>query len=343
MDKINVLLLQDEIKKTRFKILLKDPYFVLALSAILVNIPSVLITNISIIRFIASFTIAFETMVIKDQIRNLKNIEQQALKTSLQGTTTYKECKEEYKRYIEEVAKLIKKAGLASSKEIIVYIEMLMTSGYFSENHEHIYHNYQYEYIDMVEVAGARVLTGKSVCRHQSTFIVDVLNSLGYHASNMSVIATPYNPVKLAKTKHKRWNHSVLGIADQGEMYLFDPTSKTFCAKPTNIDFSEIESILVSEYISPKQNYLVMNPHLSDLNNGHERNFYQILSLRQAQITQEESDEVRRKITEVVKDNEQIEEQFYQEQEELRKKVASLYKELIPHQDTPIKKWTVRK
>ncbi len=338
-----MLLLQDELKKTRFKQLLKDPYFLAALSAILVNIPSLLITNINFLRFIAAFTVTFESVFIKRQVQILRNTEYNYIKNILVNTTTYKECEEEYNKYIEQVAKLIRGIGLTSSKEIILYLEMLMLSGCFSKNHTHTYHDFKYEYVDIASIAGARVLTGKSVCRHQSSFFVDVLNNLGFESTNITVTRAEKDPVQLAKSRKKKWNHAVVGIADQGEMYLFDTTSSTFCTRPTNIDFSELESILVSEYVSPLSGYLVMNPQLTELNKGHELHYHKIMNTKQAQITKEESDFLKERMKNLFKANEQAQYEFHLEQEKLRNNIDSLYTELIPHQDTPIKEWILRR
>lgn len=343
MSQLDVLELKKELKTTRPKRFLQDKKNILSLSIMAANIPIIFLSDFNIIQATGAFAVGLQIEQLKRAWKQLGIPEELVIETALRDTETYKICQAEYDKYIGKIAELIRPLNFPSSKEALAYLELLLISGHFSNYHHHKYKIPAYETMELMEICGARVLTGKSVCRHQSSFCVDVLNKLGYTASNMSVISTTNDPIKLAKNRHKTWNHSVVSVAEKGQMYLFDPTCGEFSSRPTNISFDEVESILVSQFVGRDNRYLVMNPKLSAINTTHEEQFKKVITSKSMIISQGEVDYINNKAELVYKGNMHNQHQFFLEQEERRKQIEEMYKELCPHADEPIKKWLVRK
>lgn len=263
----------------------------------------------------------------------------------LRSTKTYEECKKEYKTYITEVAKLIKNLNFPSSKDAIVYLQLLLETGHFSKYMNHKYKLFSEEKDYVLELCGAKVLSGTSVCRHQASFFTDVLNELGYTAATISVVATSHDPIKVAKNFTKiHWNHAVTGVSENGEMYLFDPTCGKFAAKPTDISIKEIEAIIVSQIVQEgNSKYLIINPRSQIINFNRDQQLRTINTSKMMTISNGEYEFLKNKAELIYRGNAHTQFHFFQEQEERRAKIEKLYQELCPYGDKPIKKWLVRK
>ena len=343
MSEINMLEYEEMLRKTRYKRLLKNKKALVSLGVLGANIYSLIISDYIFINVISAFIASLELQSLKASWSKLIVPEETILIEKIKSTETFKECYEEYNKYIEKVATLIRQLEFTSSKEAIAYLELLMTSGHFSKYHNHQYKIYKYHKPELKELSGARILTGKSVCRHQSSFFVDVLNTLGYPATNLSVIATSSNPIKLVKSHPTKWNHSVVSVAENNKMYIYDPTCGDFSAKPTDIPHNERESILVSQFVTSEKNYLVINPSSSQLNKEPANHFYGIIASPQMTITSGEVEYIKRKAELVYIGNSHNQHRFFLEQEEQREKIEKMYQELCPYSDKPIKKWLIHK
>lgn len=342
MAEFDMLEYQKELKSSRLKRLLKNKKALIALGVMGANIPGVFINEFDYLQALSAFVIGFEIELLKREYQKLSYSEESMLILRLKETETFKLCCEEYDKYITSVASLIRDLKFPSSKDTLAYLQLLLSSGHFSKYHRHQYKLYPYEKVELLEICGARVLTGKSVCRHQSSFLVDVLNKLGYTAANMSVIATASDPIRLAKQKYKKWNHAVVSVSENNQMYLFDPTCGHFCARPTDISFEEIESVLVGQFVIPEKKFLVMNPHSNQINTNHELEFQKIITSKPMVITSGEVEYLNNKAELVYRGNMHNQYQFFMEQESQREEIEKMYQELCPYSDKPIKKWLVR-
>ncbi len=293
MAELNVKELEKKLKQARISVLLKDKNSLSAALISGVSITSSFITDITPLKILLAFVGGAELQTLKKYWDRTGIVEEKVITAALENTENYKLCLEEYDKYITDIAELIKEVGINNSKDAVSYLHLLLTSGHFSKFHTHQYKKHQYESENLVRLSGARVLTGKTVCRHQASFITDVLNKLGYTAANMAVIATEYNPIKLARVKNLTYNHAVVSVLDKKGFYLFDPTNGLFSGKPTSISFKEPESILVSEYLRPNQEkpkYLVMNPNSNPLNRDIEENFKKIMTSPQERINKTQTE-----------------------------------------------------
>lgn len=343
MAEMDIIKLEQELKKTRVKRLIKNKNSALSLAVLTASIPCIFLNEIDILRSLSAFMTGLEIQILTREWKKLVIPEEKIILEFLKKTETFKTCQEEYDKYITEVAKLIKNTGLTSSKEIIAYLHLLLTSGHFSKNFNHKYKIFAHEKMELVEICGARVLTGKSVCRHQSSFLVDVLNKLDITAANISVIQTSHDPIKLAKQKHKIWNHAVVSVKENGQMYLFDPTCGQYSSKPTAITSKDPISAIVSQYVMSEKQFLVMNPETNPLNVNHQEEFNSIINSRPMSISTGEVEYLRNKAELIYKGNSHNQYQFFVTQEEHREEIEKMYKELCPHSDKPIKEWIIKK
>ncbi len=344
MQVIDILELSKDLKKTRYKRLLHNKHAISCGCIIAANTFSLCISDYLPLKALFGCTIGFELSQLKREWEKENITEGEEITEILKKSQTYRDCKSEYNFYIEEVAKLIKKVGLTSSKETILYLQILLESGHFSKYMNHQYKKYQNEKDYLVDILGARVLSGTSVCRHMSSFTRDVMNEIGYTAANISAISTTSDPVKIAQKDHVQWNHSVTAVTENGKMYLFDPTCGMFSSLPKDISFAEPESVKVSQFvISGPSKYLVMNPNSIVLNPDSEKELLRIFTSQQDNISLDEYMFYKTKAEIIYHGNIHNQFSFFQNQEERRSKIEQLYKELCPYSDKPIQKWLVRK
>ena len=262
----------------------------------------------------------------------------------IRHSSTYKECIREYNTFIKETAKFIRSIGFASAKDIVAYLQVLLDNGYFSEHMNHSYQKYQYEKEYVTELCGAKVSTGKCVCRHMSGLFADILSTLGYTAANIQVFTTTKNPTSIATNKKRISDHALVGVVENGERFMYDPTSGLFTTRATSIQTNIPELPLISEYAIPnKRIYVILDPISKVLNPQREKQMILFNLAKIATITCEEAEFIKNKAGIIFRGNEQQQYNFFNEQKERISKISKLYSELSPHSDKPIKKWLIRK
>lgn len=344
MEQIDVIQYEKDLKKQRLKRLMKNKQ---ALSAAFIGaaqIPSIIFNDMTFFKVFGGAVIGLEFSLLRRYWKREKVTEETQTIEMLRTTTTYKELMDEYQKYIKDVAKLVKYVGLPSAKENVVYIHALMELGYFAKQMDHKYKLFKNEREYLEELIGAKVVTGTSVCRHMSSFMVDVLNELGYTAANISCTPHDEDPVKRIQKGNVILDHSVVGVADKGTKFLFDATNGNFAATPVNFDFTEIESIHVSQFvIQDRTKYLIVCPKLDTLNFGREEQCKVLNSTKLCTMSTYEVDYLREKITKVIQGNMFRQYAFLQSHEQQRRKIETLYQELLPYSEEEIKTHIVRK
>lgn len=343
MKQIDLISLNKELLRTRPQRMLKSKQTLIASIVASVQIPSIVLNETPIFKILGTSIIGFELLVLKKEWKKEKINDDQEIISILRNSNTYQELVEEYHKYIEDIAKLIKETGLSSSKEVLLYLHKLIQSGYFSEYMKHTYYSFKYEKDMLTELLGAKVATGKTVCRHTSSFIVDIMNTLGYTAANISCRLSDKDPVKQIQRNNVKLNHAVAGILSEDTKVLFDSTCGVFAALPQDFDFKEIESIHVSQYVTPiKKKYLIMCPQMQYINYGRDNECKTLNTTKLATITYEEVEKLQTRIDKLFKEQEKNNYDFYISHEEQIKKIKSLYQELLPYSDKRIKKHTIR-
>lgn len=342
MAELDVLELQKSLKKERLVRMLKDKRVLTLLGACGIQLIPIFLINDNVTRSLSAFAIGAEITIIRHCYRSEGIKDEAVIIEKLRETEIYKECKEEYNAYIKEVASLIRDTGIKSSKEAVQYLQFLMEEGFFAPNKKHQYKKYAYCKEYLAELCGAKVLSGTSVCRHMSSFFVDVLSELNYTAANLSVITTNNDPVKLVKRGIPKWTHAVTAISEEGKMYLFDPTCGMFSSLPKDISFEEIESIFVSQAVTEEEKkYYIMNPDSFVINYGRATELTQVLHSKPSQITKEELEYIRNKVSRIFRGNITNQFAFYFKNEAQRRDITQKVKELSPYSDKRIESWKV--
>lgn len=344
MEQIDVIQYEKDLKKQRLKRFIKNKQALSAAFIAAANIPGAIMNDTAFFRAFNTFIIGLEISMLRRYWKREGIVEEAQTIDMLRTTTTYKELEEEYQKYVKDVAELIRHVGLKSSKEVVMYLQALMELGYFAKGMKHKYKIFKYERDYLSEMCGAKIVTGTSVCRHMSSFFVDVLNAMNYTAANISVTHDDENPVKRIQRRNVILNHAVAGVIDNGQKFLFDPTCGQYAALPQNFDFTEIESIHVSQFVVPDvKKYLIMCPKLDILNVGRDEQCKIINTSKLATITVGEVEYIRRKIEQVVQGNMYNQFGFFVSHEQQRQKIEQLYQELLPYSDEKIEKHIVRK
>lgn len=344
MEQIDVIAYEKDLKKQRFKRLMHNKQAISAAAIGIAQIPSIFLNDLTFFKIFGGVVIGLEFSLLRRYWKRESITEETQTIEMLRTTTTYNELMNEYKKYIKDVAKLVKFVGLESAKENVVYIHALMELGYFAKQMDHKYKIFKNERDYLSELCGAKVVTGTSVCRHMSSFIVDVMNEMGYTAANVSCTLNEDDPVKRIQKGNIELDHAVVAVADKGTKFLFDATNGNFVAIPVDFDFTELESIHVSQFVIPdKKKYLIVCPIMSTLNFGREKQCEIIGTTKLCKMSIYEVNYLREKIEKVLQGNMPNQFAFYVTHEPQRQKIEALYKELLPYSDEEIKSHIVRK
>lgn len=340
MSEINVIEYQDELKRNRLKKYIQTKDFLIHSFIIGAQIPCIISSSDTIP--LASFIIATQVQAIKQGLKQVELQDEQQIIDLLRNSSDYKDCQEQYQIYTSEVAKLIKNIGFKSVKEVLIYLQMLLESGYFAPNMKHQYQKFKNENELLIELIGARVLSGTSVCRHMASFFSDVLNELDYQACNMSVITTSGKPIKVANKPRITWNHSIVAVASYGEKILYDPTSRTFISKPTDLDLSKAKREIGQKILQEETDYVIINNNQLFLNPNRIAEAIMIQQSSLKSITYEEFEYLANEVSKVHKGNMHNQMYFYQTQEKRRQEIVRLQKRLCPYSDKTITEWKIK-
>lgn len=266
-------------------------------------------------------------------------------KLQFRNTQTYKECKEEYDKVIKKTASLIRRLGLNSSKEICVFIGELINQGYLSETGKnqfksHIFDKERY----LPELAGAKVLTGKCVCRHYAPLTADVLTELGYEACNILVTQITSDIPLIQFVMHTLPNHVIVGVYEDGQKYTYDPTWECLGTKDESIsDYNRQKNNIVKTVEPNSKSYgFIRKPNFT-ANYSKEELQLKMHSSPLETITLEESIALKEKIQRIIDQHECDIAEFVADNRPSMIRTSNLYQELFPSSDRPIKKWLIRK
>lgn len=344
MAEIDILAYEEELKKEQLKRFLKNKKVLTAAFVALMQVPTIILNEISLLKLMCALIIGIQMSSIKTEWLREPIYEERKIAEILRNSKTYKELMNLYNEYIQDVAKFIKEKNLTSAKEIVIYLQFLIDGGVFAENHNHAYKIFNNENDYLAEICGARVTTGTSVCRHTSSFFVDVLTALDYTAANISVRIIAEDPIKYMKKGKVTYNHSVVGIVENNERYTYDPTNATFSTISKNIASREKKLNCINEVVGEDTPYyIIMNPNMNTLNFNRKNECTSIKSCKTATITKEEVSFIRNKIFKLAKSTLIDQYIFHQNHETIRAKIATLYKKLEPFSDEKILKYTITK
>lgn len=256
----------------------------------------------------------------------------------IKQTEEYQTCIKEYKEFVKNLASLIKYLKIENPKEIIVFYEILLNSGLLSKKSEetgkfhHEYRLYKHEINPMEELSGARIASGKTVCRHQSAMLIDLLNELGIKACNISCKHVGLKEAKkLIKRKSKDYNHSIVGIIENDNKYLFDCTIDTFA----EVSQEKKHKNSLANNIEVDDNYYYLSKKCININENLKEIRKQFDTIKNSQIDKNELATIRKKIEELFEEQMKIIIYFYIKEQERINKIAILEALLCPTEDEP--------
>lgn len=343
MERIDVINYEEELKRNRAKRMLEDKSTLATSILGATSIASTAVVDSVIMKLLNLGIAGMELYSLKKEWKKQEIEEKFLLRDMLRTTTTYQELDKEYRQYVKDVAELIRYVGLSSSKEVLLYLQALMETGHFAKNNDHKYQLFEHERDLVPELFGAKVLTGRSVCRHMSSFFVDVMKELKYTAANINTTPGSEQPIEDAINGKTKLSHQVVGIVECGRKLVFDPTCGAFAAESKDLDTSNLQFEICQVVIPEKKFFLMMSPYSEYINPNNEQVCTTMNKTKLGRMTYGEVKYLKNKIERVLQGNDYNQRLFYASHEGQRKRIESLYQEIMPYSSKPIERHLVRK
>lgn len=138
---------------------------------------------------------------------------------SYMNTPEYKEYVELYNEFVSDIARMYKELGFKGDFSTSVVYKFCLDSGIFSVEPVK-YTLYKDDRDKLCRYSGGRVTTGRCCCRHNASFLADILMEMGGVAPKISVYAgNETNEKKIYKP-----NHLVTGTLLNDKRLIVDPT-----------------------------------------------------------------------------------------------------------------------
>lgn len=344
MEQIDLFKIQDELTTKSINRVYKSKEAIEALARTLSKLTAFLV-------FPSEYTLSLVATTILEIIPLGKISAESGLNTHLEicdilrNTTTYRELTNEYNEFIKDLANFVRERNFTSSKEICCYLEEIISLSHLSVCNHNEYHKdrFSQEY-SLPEIYGAKVLSGYHICRHYSSIIVDVLTELNYEACNVAVRPVSDNPETILKL-NLQTNHSVVGVYENGTKYYFDPTASAFGIYNDELPANYKDDYRIAKMLSLRnEGYYVVPKPTFTINFNKEDLQKKIHKAPIIRMSIEEFERIKtRSFIQAFDNDYEALLQFKKRNLERMKRICSLYQELMPSQDEPIKKWLVRK
>ncbi len=159
-------------------------------------------------------------------IRKLKKTVKKEIEFKQEHAELYNEVKTLYDEYTTIISKELSKYHFDNSLDLCILLDALLINGYFSSTDKLEYHKYKkyIEYYD--DLLGTLVLTGKCVCRHNTSLINDILTKLNIDNIKLHCYHTgPKRPTKI----YRRANHVITLVHENKFKYAYDFTNHGIC------------------------------------------------------------------------------------------------------------------
>ncbi|MDE5889144.1 MAG: hypothetical protein K2H20_03895, partial [Bacilli bacterium] len=215
----------------------------------------------------------------------------------------------------------------------------LYRKGFFSYNHQF---SYSSSCKDFSKLTGADVVAGKGVCRSISSMFVDICNQNGMEASNIPVKVNPKkfndevnlcpiklnyedsgnlgNIVSLISSFIPLGNHVTSHIVQNGVKYEFDPTNDILLTEENGKLYI---SGSTNSYVTHDRIFSFIPYFLGQI----DFNIKEIIGIKDCKlstITHDEYVKVYRETLEMIKDNLDVFERFYQDNKDKYNEIASI-------------------
>ncbi len=152
----------------------------------------------------------------------------------IKSTDEYSQISSLYNEYVAEIANLIKSFSDLDILEIGVLCTLLLKNGYLSKNGNFEYHKFKSDDRNIKEICGARITSGFGVCRHEVLLLTDIYNKLNYKSDYIicqtGLEDSLFKDYPVLFSFLKKEYHAILGVQDDKEYLIFDPTCETIGA-----------------------------------------------------------------------------------------------------------------
>lgn len=262
----------------------------------------------------------------------------------LERTEAFRRMCENYFTFVHEVAKFAKQFDLKSSKEVLLFFEMMMKNGYFSETHNHEYRKFNYVHPEMSGTVGAQVTTGSCVCRHMSAIFCDLLYQMNISGCNVIVKINYEDEIKkfLRIGNKKEFNHAVVGIVEDGVKFIYDPTHATFAGKCESKFRGCSKDDVAFGVINDKIGYYFTAKSSMSLNRLHMDSLRAYNKASMEEIDFLEVEKLRLEIMKMYLCNMDMFKDFYFEYINLLHDIAYDVKQLMPKTDEELEEWVIK-
>lgn len=185
----------------------------------------------------------------------------------IRNTQEYNECLDTYYNLVNEVASLMYDLGIRDSLDIAMFYNELLYNGYLSATGEFTYHKYDVDKDYCQELYGARVTSGRAVCRHMAMNLKDIYDAYGYTASYLAVKGAKGNfgGYLDSRLMPHRMNHAVVCVKDRYGKYIVDPTWEKVAMFDSNDNFATIigENLTLARYIIGYNSLIEQRKHVN--------------------------------------------------------------------------------
>lgn len=246
-------------------------------------------------------------------------------------TDDYKYCVELYDSVITDLTCFIKSLGLRDSLDIGMFYQELLYGGILSATGRFNLHGYDFDLGICSEIYGARVSSGKGVCRHVASNLKDLYEKMGFTASYLAVAGTKSTFLNNIRTRimPSTINHAVVCVKDCYGKYIIDPTWDEVAIFDNGENFAHIIGDKTEE-----RKYVI---GYSTLINYRELGSYEgYVGIRKAQtanLVNEDIEAARRKAQYLFDNNWSLIRKFYETIKERLEKVAYYEKEIARYRN----------
>jgi len=288
------------------------------------NIPSTILIILSILGYIDTWRWTINTIP--------------SLTKEVKTTYEYQELSKKYNELIVLIAKFIRSFNFKDSLSTSIFLVNLLKTGMFSYDKtiEHTQAPYMIEI--MGDLIGSVVCTGKCVCRHESAFVTDVLNKIGYSACNINVaIKEPEEMAKLKSGFDINYNHEIVGVIEDEERYYVDPVHSIFLENYATFKGRNVLKAVGGNLLN------IESPYSSIFNDQYEKELTKFYHSEPKEIPEETLEELIHYVTDVYIDNYSKIITFHEELIPLLTEINTLVYTLSPRQETEVTDWVLKK
>lgn len=285
-----------------------------------------------------------------------KGLNREEVDSLIKNSEQYAECSELYTDYIKNVVDFYRSIDKKTAPEIATFFDVHLRLGMFNQDlkpQEYRIFKHNKDFF-ITDILGSTVMTGTSVCRHNASFLTDILCSSGFKACNLPVPSYLLQKLK-NKSKHLnslRPNHLITGIIENDENYIYDPTKHCFGFFSTKEILNGINPnyLIVSEKDNPNTNAYIIKEKINKLElelyrryNSKEMIEYQdFISSKHKEMDFNYLEFLKKeaKITGVTHQKEIL--NFNHENRKTVQKIKKLNETLAPKSDTKITTWKIK-